>query len=265
MVKPEARGASGVKRRMTVPGKDAPPAPSITLAQTVKVLRRHYGRPTPPPTADPFELVLWENVAYLAPPARRREAFEHLKRTVGTAPAVILKAKQSALERVTARGILKRTFAARLRTCARIAMKEFGGDLGAAIRGPLQTSKRALRSFPGIGEPGAEKILLFTGQQVLLAPDSNGLRVLVRLGLVRDEPSYSRTYAASRQVTSDLPAKPSVMQEAHLLLRQHGQTLCKRGVPLCGECPLAPACAYHRVTAHKERARVPKHQDTRQF
>lgn len=233
---------------MRARGKGAVPKRSLTLREAVEMLKDHYGPPTPLPTVDPFELILWENVAYLAPPARRRQAFELLKRTVGTAPAVILTAKHSALERVTAQGILKSTFAAKLRECASIAVNEFGGDLGAAIRGPVDMAKRALRSFPGIGEPGAEKILLFTGQQALVAPDSNGLRVLVRLGLVRDEKSYARTYAASRQVAKDLPAEPGVMQQAHLLLQQHGQTLCRRGAPRCGECPLAFACAYARVT-----------------
>ncbi len=206
----------------------------------------HYGPPAPLPTADPFELILWENVAYLAPPTRRREAFQELKSTVGTSPTAILTAKQQTLEGVTARGILKTTFALKLRECARIAVDEFAGDLSAAIRGPLGKAKRALRSFPGIGEPGAEKILLFTGQQALLAPDSNGLRVLVRLGLVREEKSYSRTYAASRQIAEDFPANPSVLQEAHLLLQQHGQTLCKRSVPRCEACPLARECVYAR-------------------
>jgi endonuclease III len=220
------------------------PDESLTLGKAVELLRKHYGPPAQLPTADPFELILWENVAYLAPPARRREAFEQLKLTVGTAPEAILAAEPSALERITARGILKSTFAAKLRECARIALEQFGGDLEAVIRGPLDKAKRSLRSFPGIGEPGAEKILLFTGQQALLAPESNGLRVLVRLGLVREEKSYSRTYSASRQAARDLPAEPSVMQEAHLLLQKHGQTLCKRENPLCGECPLAPECAY---------------------
>jgi endonuclease III len=231
---------------MKARGKGAVPNQSLTLGEAVKVLREYYGLPTPLPTADPFELILWENVAYLASPARRREAFEQLKGTVGTTPVEILAASQPALERVTAQGILKSTFAAKLRQCAIIAVHDFGGDVGAAIRGPLEEAKRALRSFPGIGEPGAEKILLFSGQQALLAPDSNGLRVLLRIGFVREEKSYSRMYAASRQVARDLPAEPSVMQEAHLLLQEHGQTLCKRSVPLCEECPLAPGCAYLR-------------------
>jgi endonuclease III len=215
-----------------------------TLRETVKVLRQYYGSPAQLPTANPFELILLENVAYLSSPARRREAFELLRRTIGTEPIDILAAESQALEDVTAKGILKRTFAAKLRQCALIAVDDFGGDLGSVIKGPLESAKRALRSFPGIGEPGAEKILLFTGQQALLAPDSNGLRVLVRLGLVREEKTYARTYAASREVAQPLSTDPGVMQEAHLLLQQHGQTLCKRSVPHCEACPLAPSCAY---------------------
>ncbi len=220
---------------------------SLTLREAVAVLRQYYGPPGHLPTTDPFELILWENVAYLSSPARRREAFDLLKRTVGTAPAAILTAEQQALEYVTARGILKSTFAAKLRECASIAVNDFNGDLGEVVRRPVESAKRALQSFPGIGEPGAEKILLFTGQQALLAPDSNGLRVLVRLGLVREEKSYALTYAASREVAKGLPAEPSVFQEAHLLLQQHGKTLCKRSVPNCGACPLEPGCAYAAV------------------
>ena len=125
-------------------------------------------------------------------------------------------------------------------------MEDFGGDLEAVIREPLDKAKRALRSFPSIGEAGAEKILLFTGQQAFLAPDSNGLRVLVRLGFVREEKSYARTYAASREAARELAAKPGPMQEAHLLLQLHGQTLCKRSAPRCGECPLRPNCGHAR-------------------
>jgi endonuclease III len=216
--------------------------PPSTLRDVARVLTRHYGPPEPLPTTDPFELILWENVAYLARPARRREAFDELRRAIGTSPAEILSASPGALERVTSRGILKGTFAAKLRECAAIAVRDFGGDLKPALRGPVEVAKRALRSFPGIGEPGAEKILLFTGRGAFLAPDSNGLRVLVRLGLVREGPSYARTYAASRRVAKGLDLK--TLQAAHRLLQRHGQTLCKRGAPLCDACPLNSTCAF---------------------
>ena len=220
--------------------------PSLTLRKVVEVLRQHYGPPQQLPTADPFELILLENVAYLAPPLRRREAFELLRSTIGTTPYEILTADSQALEDITSWGILKSTFATKLRECAANLIKNYGGDLGSVLTGPLDQAKRALQTFPGIGEPGAEKILLFAGIQPILAPDSNGLRVLVRLDLVKQERSYARTYAASSPVVNSLSPEPSVMQEAHLLLKQHGQTLCKRGNPRCGICPLVLVCAYAR-------------------
>jgi hypothetical protein len=83
----------------------------MTLRDAIGLLRKHYGSPAAPPATDPFALILWETVVYLAPVARRREAFEDLSRTIGTTPAAILKANGKALERVTARGILRRTSA----------------------------------------------------------------------------------------------------------------------------------------------------------
>ena len=219
-------------------------AKGLSLRKAIRMLKKHYGAPALLPTTDPFELILWENVVYLATPSRRRQAFEELKRLVGTSPDAILSASTDALESVTSRGVLKNTFAVRLRECALIAVNDFGSDLASAIKGPIEVAKHALRSFPGIGEPGAEKILLFSGRHALLAPESNGLRVLVRLGLVIEEKSYARTYAGSREAAKELPPEPSAMQEAHLLLQQHGQTLCKRNVPLCEACPLVLVCAY---------------------
>jgi endonuclease III len=220
---------------------------SLSLSEAGAALAKHAGPPEPPPTSDAFELVLYENVAYLAPPARRREAFELLRATVGTTPAAILAAKPKALARVTAKGILAATFAKKLRACARLVADELGGDLDAALDGPLDAAQRVLRKLPGIGQPGAEKILLFSGRAALLAPESNGLRVLVRLGLVRDAGSYAKTYAAARALGAGLP--PRRLRDAHLLLRRHGETLCKRTAPRCPECPLRARCDYARARA----------------
>ncbi len=79
-----------------------PSEASSLFGETVKALVRHYGLPAPLPVTDPFELVLWGNVAYLALPARRREAFELLRSSIGTNPTAILAATRRALERVCA-------------------------------------------------------------------------------------------------------------------------------------------------------------------
>ena len=230
--------------------------PTLALARVAARLRESGGPPEPPATSDPFELVLLENVAYLADPEARREAFDALRRSVGTRPAEILGARRSALEKVTERGILGARFASRLQECARIAMERFGGDLDAALRGPVDQAKRVLRAFPGIGEPGAEKVLLFSGRALFLAPDSNALRVLARLGLAEEGRSYAKTYASSRAAAESLPATASAYREAHLLLQRHGRLVCRRSAPRCDACPLVRDCAYARGVAAGSAARI---------
>ncbi|HEY7575318.1 MAG TPA: hypothetical protein VIB08_09165, partial [Thermoanaerobaculia bacterium] len=213
------------------------PRAALTLGRALSRLRKAYGKPPRPQTADAFELVLLENVAYLATPERRRQAFRDLKKSVGTSPTTLARASRAALDEIGARGILAEATVEKLRECARIALEEFGGDLDAALDGSAAAAKKALRRFPGIGEPGAEKILLFSGRHPFLAPDSNGLRALIRLGFVREAKSYAKSYAGSREASSSLPRRVDAMQEAHLLLQKHGQTLCRRNDPLCGWCP----------------------------
>jgi endonuclease III len=208
-------------------------------------LARHYGPPGPPPPKGPFELILWENVAYLADDDRRGDAFALLKKSVGLSPRKVLDASTSALRAVAAHGILAERSAGKLREVARIAVKEFDGDLNAVVAGPVAAARKALQRFPGIGRPGAEKILLFLRRLPSLAVESNGLRVLTRLGIIRGERSYAAGYAlAQKAAAEELGDDVDVLITTHLLLRRHGQTLCRRSAPACARCPLAPECLY---------------------
>jgi endonuclease-3 len=212
------------------------------LASAIATLKRHYGPPPEPIATSAFELVLAENVAYLASDQDRRAAFDLLRRTVGTTPERIAAASLDQLRVVTGAGILAQRFAEKLRACGRIAVEDFEGDLEPVLRLPAAAAKKALRRFPGIGDPGAEKILLFAGHQSFLAPESNGLRVLVRLGLVPDRRSYAATYSAARPLAAELGGDWRVLSVAHRLLRLHGQTLCRRTAPKCRACPLERSC-----------------------
>src|SRR5581483_5286006 len=131
--------------------------PQITLPQVVDRLQSHYGKQKPPKLAGPWEMILWENVAYLADDERRLKAFQTLKKRIGTEPDRILSASRDAILDVTRHGIVAEQFADKLRTCARIALEEFDGDLRPVLTLTLPKAKKALQKFPGIGEPGAEK------------------------------------------------------------------------------------------------------------
>ena len=221
--------------------------PRIALAQIVEQLQAHYGHLKAPKLAGPWELILWENVAYLAEDDQRRQAFQTLEKRIGTEPERILSASDEALLEVTRHGILADQFAKKLRKSAQIALEEFDGDLRPVLKLPFAKARKALQRFPGVGEPGAEKILLFSQTYPALALESNGLRVLLRLGFGEEKKSYSTTYRLVQKAVEEGLAKDySWLIQAHLLLRQHGQELCKRTKPECKKCPLAPDCEFYQ-------------------
>jgi endonuclease III len=117
--------------------------------------------------------------------------------------------------------------------------------LRAALTGPLTAARKLLKTFPNIADPGADRILLFAGIAPLAAVPSNNPAVLVRVLHGRERPSYAATYRESQQaIEAELPAAREARARAYLLLKQHGQELCKRSKPRCDECPMQPHCAY---------------------
>jgi len=221
--------------------------PTITFSKLVDELQQHYGPPAPIPSTDPLELIIWENIAYLASDERRAAAFTTLKQTIGTHPEQILAAKHSALAAIGKAGILPDISAEKLLAIARIAYEEFDSDLRSVLKKPSSQAKKALKRFPSIGDPGAEKILLFTRSYPVMALDSNGLRVLYRVGFAEEQKNYSATYRLVQDaIREQLPRDYDSLIRAHQLLRQHGQELCKRSEPRCTECPVRDSCNYSR-------------------
>jgi len=222
-----------------------------TFTQLIAKLNRHYGAPEAPPAKGPFELVLWENACYLLPDERRLDVFEALRAQVGLTPAAIAAAPDSVLLPLAKRGGMRPEMRVyRWREIAAIALNQYAGDLNSILARPYSEAKRALKQFPTIGDPGAEKILLLCGISSGLPLESNGLRVLVRIGWGRLQRNYGATYRSVQEALKpELPTNSSRLKEAHLLLRLHGKTLCKDKVPSCHECPVSAECEYARTTA----------------
>jgi endonuclease-3 len=221
--------------------------PDSSLGRLLGRIEGHYGSPAPPSFAGPFETILWEIVAYLADDARRGAAFDALREQVGLTPRAILAAPKKLLCDIARMGgsIAAAERAGRLLIAAQLTLEQFGGDLDGVLELPPQKAKKLLMQFPMIGEPGAEKILMFSGALDVLALESNGLRVLVRLGFGEDRKSYSATYKSAREATlRELPADCVLLTRAHQLLRQHGQRLCLRNGPRCHACPVNSDCRY---------------------
>jgi len=218
---------------------------SSRLTRLIRRLRIFHGAPGAPPARDPYRLLLWEQVAYLADDSTRLAAYRLLEQHIGTRPADILDASDAALRAVTRRGgaIAASQRAERLRAVARRVLKVWDGNLRQILRLPLPEARRELTKYPAIGEPGAERILLLCGAHPVLGLDSNALRVLTRLGYGREYPEWAKTYRTVQTAAArELPLTVAARRQAYLLLRLHGQTLCRRSAPRCRDCPLEPDC-----------------------
>ncbi len=129
-----------------------------------------------------------------------RKHSKHCQKHVGTRPHQIAVATHGEILQATnLGGMHSEQLVTRLREIALIAMNEFGGDLRQSLKLPLAKAKQALRKFPGIGEPGAEKLLLLARSYPVLGLESNGLRVLVRLGFGKEKKNYTATYRSVQE------------------------------------------------------------------
>src|SRR5262249_5262015 len=98
----------------------------MNFREVIERLEQVYGRPSRPKTADPLEMILFENVAYLVDDKRREAVFEALRKRVGLKPTDILSASAEELYEVAKPGGMNlEGRVEKLRTIARIALGEF--------------------------------------------------------------------------------------------------------------------------------------------
>src|SRR5260370_14236589 len=125
-------------------------------------------------------------------------------------------------------GIVPEQRAARLREIARKVKSEFGGDLKAELKKRVQekyqaskgihSARKILREFPVIGEPSADKILLFSKLAPVAAVPSAFLRAPIRLRFCREWKNYAADYRKVREkLDAERPRTSAATQRACLL------------------------------------------------
>ena len=220
-----------------------------SLPSVINRLEALYGSPPPPAVTDPFEMIVAESAAYLVDDDRRARVFARLREEVGLDPEDVLGTPTPVLvEVIRDGGMLPEHRAEKLVKAANTALEIGLAPLRELIRTDPKKAGKLLQRFPGVGEPGADKILLFSRAKRTLGADSNVLRVLVRFGFGEgDENHYSRMYrSAAEAVAPQLPEDYPWLIRAHQLLRRHGQEICRRSAPLCEACPLTGGCRWFR-------------------
>ncbi|MGD0445732.1 MAG: hypothetical protein ABSA39_17495 [Edaphobacter sp.] len=220
------------------------PATPVTLL--LDKLESVYGRQEPSWPVDPYHFLVWWHCGYPASDTTCSKGWASLTKSIGITPEDILAASPERLANtLKAGGMVPELRALRLKEIAMRVKDQFDGDLLRSLSGSADQARKKLRKFPNIADPGADRILLFAHIVPIAAVPSNCPHVLVRILLGRERENYTVNYReAQGAITSQTPATFDARARAYLLLKQHGQTICKRTNPKCDQCPVNASCAF---------------------
>jgi len=224
----------------------------ITL-KLLDQLESYYGPKTPCWPTDPYQFLVWWHCGYPASDEACARGWDSLQRTIGVEARHILAASPTALTKaLKPGGMVPETRALRLQQIAARIVEEFDNDLSAALRASPKSARKLLKEFPGISDPGADRILLFAGIAPIAAVPSNCPQVLVRVHRQQENPDYAATYREAKAIIeSDIPENFPARTRAYLLLKQHGQEICKRTKPRCRLCPINSSCKWFEASQQR--------------
>ena len=217
-----------------------------SLIAVLDRLERHYGPLAPDWPTDPYYFLVWWHCGYPQSDAACARGWASLTERVGVEPAQLRAARASSLAAaLKPGGMIPELRARRLKEIAARIEKEFGGDLRGALAARLAEAPKLLKQFPGIAGPGADRILLFGGLAPAAAVPSGNPQVLVRIMRGPESKDYAANYREAQWIITEGTA-PDVHERsrAYLLLKRHGQDVCKRTKPACGACPIRKDCLY---------------------
>ena len=219
------------------------------LARLLDSLEAFHGSQVPDWPTDPYRFLVWWHCGYPASDAACAKGWASLTSRFQVDTESLLAANEGELaDALKVGGMVPDLRATRLKEIAERVEREFDGDLFAALRRmPIAKARSALKKFPGIADPGADRILLFAGIAPLHAVPSNCPHVLLRIQLGHEPEKYSVAYTeAQKMITDAIPEKLDAGCRAYLLIKRHGQEICKRTNPKCAICPVAANCAFVR-------------------
>jgi endonuclease III len=195
---------------------------------------------------DPYEFLVWWYCGYPASDKACGRGWDKLKNEVGIEPDDLLAATPRKLaEALKSGGMFPGLRAQRLKEVAMRVKDQLGGDLRADLAGPIAEGRKTLKKFPSIADPGADRILLFAGISPIAAVPSNCVHVLVRILQGEENKNYGATYRdAQKAIAAAVPETFDARTRAYLLLKRHGQEICKSTKPKCEGCPVNASCAF---------------------
>lgn len=201
------------------------------------LLERYYGPPVLKPQLDPTSELVQTILSQNTSDINSGRAFEQLRRRYATWEQVLALPTDELEETIRPAG-LARVRALRIQAVLRQIRDEYGStDLGFLRAWPVQRAREYLISLPGVGPKTAACVLLFSLHMPALPVDTHVHRVAGRVGLIPRKVSAEKAHLMLEELVA-----PARYYPFHLLMIQHGRTLCKAPHPQCAVCPLVYRC-----------------------
>jgi endonuclease-3 len=221
---------------MTLPAVDLLPGKldGIRLA-----LRGYYGEPALKERRDPLSELVMTILSQNTNDTNSGRAYASLRQRFPSWQAVLAADGQDLAEAIRVGG-LANVKAPRIQQILRRVRDERGAlSLDFLDAMTVAEAREYLLTLPGVGPKTAACVLLFSLHKPALPVDTHVHRVSQRLGLT---PLKTSAEKAHELLEALVPA--DLYYPFHLLLIEHGRSLCHARRPACGRCPVSTYCDY---------------------
>ena len=106
---------------------------------------------------------------------------------------------------------------------------------------PMKQARTWLEKLPGVGPKTSAIVLCFSFNKNAIPVDTHIFRVSKRLGFIPEKMDANKAHDHLLEVIPNEEA-----YNYHMLLIQHGRTICKARKPLCEKCPLTQNCLWYK-------------------
>lgn len=214
------------------------------ISQVRKLLHNHFGPLHWWPAESPFEVVagaiLTQNTAW----TNVEKSIANLKRanTLSLEKLAVIPLAQ--LEALIKPSGFFRQKAVRLQHLAKHVVSNWQGSLESLCSGPVEEARARLIALPGIGPETADSILLYAAGRASFVVDSYTRRIFERVGLLMGRETYDEIRQLFMQ---NLTEDAQLYNDYHAHIVQLAKAYCRKGRPLCDNCPLNELCMYAKT------------------
>ncbi len=192
------------------------------------------------PESDAFEVAVGAILVQHTNWTNAERAVDRLRDAGVLDPVRLAELPDGAIEELIRLSGQYRTKARKLRAFLDLIARH--GSLETLLALPPEALRPELLATWGIGEETADAIALYAAGQPAVVVDAYTRRLFSRLGL---GPPADDPYAAWQAfLAGELPGDAPALARFHALVVLHAKRRCLARRPRCGECDLAPQCAF---------------------